>query len=199
MANIESTHRLQQISRDLLAACAVEAGGPGSGRHPGFGQGKHPGGKPFGVAPGVHKVLTDFGYQHKGASKGLYTNQPVIQYKHPDGTHSVNVGADTGHRWAARTDLGMKKMQHPSMGKTEAMNYKQTNGFGSTSLRDALTKEHGTPNSIKAGGPGSGRKPEGFGSKVHSLAERLKAYEKTWSPKELDKKPFSSQELPDDY
>jgi hypothetical protein len=106
----------------------------------------------------------------------------------------------------------MKKLQYPSMGKTELMQYRQTNGFGSTSLHDALAKEHGDPQgagytdpsnkgistAIKAGGPGSGRKP-GFGDKLHSLDERVKAYMKTWDPKELDKESFDPSKLPDDY
>ena len=41
---------------DLLTIKELAAGGPGSGRKPGFGQGRQPGApRPFGVKTGVHK------------------------------------------------------------------------------------------------------------------------------------------------
>jgi hypothetical protein len=80
----------------------IDAGGPGSGRKPGFGQGKTPGNKPFGMKSGLHKVLTDAGYQHRGAVHSFGKGGGRVDrhiYTHPDSGKHVAVHSDGS--WAS--------------------------------------------------------------------------------------------------
>jgi hypothetical protein len=222
------TDNIDERIEATVALKKIGAGGPGSGRHPDPGKQRtfsrnpnradyyklfpeenptHP------EAAKAMKLLRERGYKGFGKTSAASRGYDKV---HSLGSGGPGVG--DSHRVHVNRYTGGWESGKPHYQSTES--YKT--GNGADSLRQHLdnlklppeiapgaseTWPHGPkvnpgytdPNNIKAGGPGSGRKSEGLGSKVHSLAERLKAYEKTWSPKGLDKKPFSSKELPDDY
>jgi len=140
----------EHISRSLNSSIA--AGGPGSGRKPGFGEGRRPGsGRPFGVKPGIHKVLTDAGFKHKGAYSPLQQRtegSTSNKYQHPETGHTITV--HKGGLWKHADEKGVGT----PMG--------QANGTGAAALREHLAT-HGY-GKVEAGGPGSGPKP-GTGKK----------------------------------
>ena len=111
----------------------IKAGGPGSGRKPGFGEGQHPGGRPFGVKTGLHKVLTDSGYKFKASTISGRGGRQAI-YDHADGQHRVRVDEDG--KWSHAGDRG-------------AVPRYQAVGDTATGLKQSLDYRH-------AGGPKPG-------------------------------------------
>lgn len=116
-----------------LSTFLIIAGGPGSGRKPGFGQGHQPGsGRPFGVKLGIHKTLTEAGFKYKGA----YTSVPgqgvsqhsVHTYQHPVSGHSIKVYNQDRWKHADKTGTGTP--------------YGKANGIGATALKSHLTQYH---------------------------------------------------------
>lgn len=115
---------------------ALFAGGPGSGRKPGPGQGKQPGsGRPFGVSQGIHKVLSDAGYVHKGGKTG-YDGRGAVQYnayQHPvTGDH---VMVQNGEKWSTHGPGNSPLL--PASG-----NVAQKYGDHATTLQTTLQEKH---------------------------------------------------------
>jgi hypothetical protein len=92
--NIEASIQLQQIKQDLLTA--IQAGGPGSGRHPGAGT-------------QVAKHFTDNGFKRTSTGKWDMAG-PAPNYKHPDG-HLAHVGSRGD--WMVKNSSGRIRMGNP--------------------------------------------------------------------------------------
>jgi hypothetical protein len=127
---------------DVIALHELDAGGPGSGRHP------------SGISHEIHNTLTRYGYKHTGgdvehtSSKvGPMSTQPnkYVMYHHPEG-HTVAVDRSKGvsdWKWTHKDGDKVPTMTRVSNGRATLVGPNAGSGQQPDRLGSLLYKVHG--------------------------------------------------------